>query len=596
MVNNSNDIFLISKTEGVQHTLKISVKLTKTNFPLITFFEKNMMKKYQFVALLICVFAFSSIISAQANKFEGYNIIVDAPDSHKSATCAIRYAPPTTNVIISDLNPSTPMNVKLCEGSTGSLTQNGSTASMRGGNNKWCFRGEDKKYRISFTGDQYSGQVIYDWISTPENPGIYNVRDFGAVGDGRTDDTIAIKSALAFLATRNGGILQFYEGDYVVGGVPNFKGLALPSGVTIQGISGLQSGASTNNVVQKSSTRITLKGDNRAIFRLGECTEKVAVKDIELFAESGRNTYGVEAVGAFISSQGFLFENVVFSNFFRGIYAYGMDVTTKNWQFDYITVDKCRFIYNTDTGIYTDIRNSDWKIEGSLFINPKRTPTQQANSMHFERVTAVLIQDTFGGGFSNALGGTYLNILDSGIITIIGSQTEAMTNSIVYNEVENPYAGDYSYPITIVNSVFDHPIIFKARRTLISTGNFYGPNTFTADERLRVYSTGDRFCYDGLILGCRGQGVPKNFDKATVIFMTGQPGERGIPDRPTFFGTDVQFGAPVQMPTFPQNQLPTGKPNGSMVYCSNCRRDTPTCQAGGSGAPAMVVNGQWSCL
>jgi hypothetical protein len=543
------------------------------------------------------VFIFAFAVTAQNNRFEGYNIILDAPETHKVATCALRYAPSTSNIIISDLNTSTPLNIRPCEGSGTNLTQSGSTATMRAnaGTNKWCFTGEDKKYRISFPGDQFSGQIIYDWTATPENPGIYNVRDFGAVGDGRTDDTLAIKSALAFIATRNGGVLQFSEGEYIVGGVPNFKGLTLPSGITIQGISGLSSGATTNNIIRKSASRITLKGDNRAIFRIGECTEKVALKDIELFGESTRNTYGVEAFGAFLSSQDFVFENVVFNNFFRGIYARGLEITSKGWQFDYIKVINSRFVYNTDAGIFTDVRNSDWKISGSLFLNPRRTPTQNANSMHFERSAMIFIQDTFGGGFPDALGGTFLNILDGANVTVIGSQTEAVTNSFVYNEVENPYAGDYSYPITFVNNIFGNPIIFKARRTFVSTGSLYGGNAFRADERLRVYSTGDRFCYDGLIIGCQG-ATKNNFDRASVMFMTGQPDERGVPGHPAYFGTDVQFGATVQMPSFPFNQLPTGKANGSMVYCSNCRRNTVTCQSGGSGAPAMVVNGQWSCL
>jgi len=232
---------------------------------------------------------------------------------------------------------------------------------------------------------------------------------------------------------------------------------------------------------------------------------------------------------------------------------------------------------------------------GSQFINPKRQAGQNANSMHFERAGMILIQDTYSGGFPNAVGGTFLNILDSGTTTIIGSQAEQMTASLVYNAVGNPSAGDYSYPITIVNSIFDNPIIFKARRTFVSTGSMYGPRTFTADERVRVYSTGDRFCYDGYILGCQG-AANGNFDRATVVFMTGQPSEGQVGARPTFFGTDVQFGAPVQMPMFPVNTLPAGKANGTMVYCTDCRRSTTPCQAGGTGAPAMTVAGRWSCL
>lgn len=548
----------------------------------------------QILLLGFLVTALVAGLSAQ-NKFEGFNILLDVPDTQKAATCAIRYVPPTTVLTITDLNPATPMTLTACNGSGTNLTRAGANYTMRANssNFKWCFQGEDKKYRISFVGDQYTGGVTYEWPATPDERtlGFYNIRDFGAVGDGRTDDTMALRSAFAFIATRNGGQLLFPEGDYLVN-----SPLTLPSGIVIQGVNALHTGAATNNLTQRSTSRITLGGIDRSLFRIGECTEKVSIRDIELYAQNTQNTNGIEAVGAYTSSQGFEFDNVTFNNFNRGIYAHGLSVTNQLWQFDYIKVNKCRFIYNRNAGIYTNVKNSDWKIEGSLFINPPRTPTQRGDSMNFERVGIILIQDTFGGGFINARGGTFINILDNTSITVLNSQTEAMTNSFYYNEANNPYAGDYSYPVTIINSILGDPIVFNARRTLVSTGNLYGPQTFRADERLRVYSTGDRFCYDGYTLGCEGQPSQNGFDKAQVIFMTGQPDDRNIKGNPTVFGTDVQFGGTVQMPTFLQNALPAGKPNGSMVYCSNCRRSTTPCQAGGTGAPAMIVNNQWSCL
>jgi hypothetical protein len=170
-----------------------------------------------------------------------------------------------------------------------------------------------------------------------------------------------------------------------------------------------------------------------------------------------------------------------------------------------------------------------------------------------------------------------------------------MTNSIVYNAVNNPGAGDLSYPIVMVNAVFDDPIIFNARRTLVSTGGSYGPRTFRLDERTRVYSTGDRFCYDGSTLGCIG-GTKENFGKATVVFMTGQPGEGTVPGHPTYFGTDIELGGALKAQPFTANALPAGKPDGSLVYCTNCRRSSTPCQAGGTGAPAMMIGGAWSCL
>lgn len=564
------------------------------------------MKKF-ILSLAFVLFVLSAQAFAQ-NRFEGYNIFLDAPETHRQSICATRYVPPTTDIIISDLNPATPMNVKPCGGgNTGArVSQSSSSTAVANASQtdyKWCFEGEDKRYRISFKGDQFSGNktYVYDWIATPEakNLGNYNVRDFGAAGDGRTDDTIAFQSALAFMTVHNGGILNVPEGDYVVSAP-----LTLASGITIQGVNGLPTSYPTNNVNVKNPTRIRLSGTRRALFRIGECTYKVALKNLELYADSNDGTYGVEAVGGYTASQDISFEQVSFSLLNRGIYVHGLEHVNFAWQFDYIKVRNCLFIYNRDAGIYVKARNSGWTIEGTFFMNPKRQPGQNADSIYMAHASGLLVQNTYSGGFAGSIGGTFLNIVDCGNITVIQSQAEAMTNAFVYNEPEFPYHGDYSYPIVFINNSFGDRVDFRGRRTFISTGNQYLGNTFKAGPELRVYSTGDRFCYDGTTLGCGNTAkVSGNvdrstvFDRATVVFMTGQPDDsKGVKGHPTFFGTEVQFGAPVQMPSLLQNQLPQGKSNGSMVYCSNCRRSTTPCQAGGAGAPAMMVGGQWSCL
>lgn len=547
------------------------------------------------ILISIAITVFVSAVAAQ-NKFEGYNVILDVPTTQRATACALRFAPPTTSIIVRDLDLSTPMKLAPCSGSGTSVQQaSAQSATIRANQEtfQWCFTGEDKQYRISFSGDQFSGPVTYNWIATPEarELGTYNIRDFGAIGDGRTDDTIAVKSAVAYIASRNGGTLKFPDGDYVV-----TAPVALPSAITIEGTNGLASNSPTSDHPRKNPVRITLSGQNRALFRIGECVEKVTIRDIELYAQSNENTYGIEAVGAYNSSQDFYFERVIFNNFFRGINAYGLPQTNLNWQFDYVKLNACRFVFNRDAGIYTNIRNTDWKIEGTVFINPAKRAGQNADSMHFERAAGILIQDTFGGGFAGAIGGTFIDILDSGGMTIIGSSTEAMTNSLVYNAVQNPLAGNYSDPITIIDSAFGNPIIFNARRTFVSTGNRYGGDTFRADDKLRIYSTGDRFCYDGYIVASCSGAQEKNFDRATVVFMAGQPPEGNVQGRPAIFGTDVQFNSPIQLPSFQQNALPPGKPSGSLVYCANCRRSTTPCQSGGGGAPAMMIGGAWSCL
>jgi Endopolygalacturonase len=550
-----------------------------------------MLKKFSLLPLLVLSFVATAF---SQNRFEGNNILLDVPENQRSAACAIRYVPPTTEIRITDLDTRTPMKISQCPGSGSNVTQSGSTAIVRANPStyKWCFQGEDKRYRISFTGDQISGnaQIVYNWIATPETPGVYNVKDFGAVGDGSTDDTIAIKSALAFITTRNGGTLQFPEGDFIV-----TSPIVLPSGIVIQGVGSIYTKAPTNNINQRSASRIRLRGTRRSIFRIGECTERVTVRDIELYADSTDNTVGVEAVGAYNSSQDIFFERVVFNNFHRGIYVRGLPQTNYGWQCDFIKVKQCRFIYNTDAGIYSYARNSAWKIEGSFFLCPQRTASQRGDAMTFWYAGLVQIQDTFGGGVG-VRGGAFINVVDNSVLTVMGSQAESMTHSFVYNDPAIQYHGDYSYPVTFINNIFGDPIEFKGRRTFVSTGNLYGPKTFIADPSVRVYSTGDRFCYDGNIVGCQSTGTRNNFDRATLVMMTAQPTDGSVQGHPTFFGTDVQFGAPVQLPNFMQNQLPAGKSNGSMVYCTNCRRNTTPCQAGGNGAPAMVVGGQWSCL
>lgn len=554
------------------------------------------MKKFKvLLPLLFCL-----VINTFAqNKFEGMNILLNVPTDHKALTCALRYVPPSTAITITDLNPSTPMRVSSCSGSGfagegATIAQAGaSTATLRASNSdyKWCFQGEDKMYRFTFQGDSHTGPITYNWIATPDEKtrGFYNIKDFGAKGDGTTDDTTALRSAFAYVAWRNGGVLTFPEGDYLV-----TQTLALPSNITIQGVSGVESNAPTGNYTQRNSTRIKLRGSNLALFRIGECTQSIVMKDIELFAEGNENTYGVEGVGAFNSAQDFYFQRVTFHNFFRGIYAHGLPQTNLGWQFDYVRIDHCRFIYNRDAGIYVNSRNSDWNIMDSLFQMPKKQPGWESDGIHLERVMMVLIQNSFGGGVGGNRGGTFLNILDSQGLSVINCETENMEYTLRYNAVDNPGAGDFSVPMLLMNNMFAEAIEFKARRTLVSTGNYYGGNTFKANEWLRVYSTGDRFCLDGIIAGCRGTGE-NGFDKATVIFRTGQPAEGNVRGYPTYFGTDVQFAAPPQVPNFALNALPN-KPNGSMVYCTNCRRNSTPCQAGGTGAPAMVVNSQWSCL
>ena len=47
----------------------------------------------------------------------------------------------------------------------------------------------------------------------------FNVRTFGAVGDGKTKDTAAVQKALDTCAVNGGGEVLFPAGDYLIGSI-----------------------------------------------------------------------------------------------------------------------------------------------------------------------------------------------------------------------------------------------------------------------------------------------------------------------------------------------------------------------------------------
>ncbi|GGA39901.1 glycosyl hydrolase family 28-related protein [Dyella nitratireducens] len=74
-----------------------------------------------------------------------------------------------------------------------------------------------------------------------------------AVGDGKTDDTAAFKSALAATGAAGGGVIYVPAGQYVISGI-----LALPHGTTLEGDG---EGATTIESTLQGSPTLILQGD-----------------------------------------------------------------------------------------------------------------------------------------------------------------------------------------------------------------------------------------------------------------------------------------------------------------------------------------------
>lgn len=83
-----------------------------------------------------------------------------------------------------------------------------------------------------------------------KNADTVSVKDFGAVGDGATDDTAAIAAAIAALPA-TGGLVYFPAGDYRI---TSFPSLNLKYGIVLLGEAGLSPGAQTRTSIRYSGT------------------------------------------------------------------------------------------------------------------------------------------------------------------------------------------------------------------------------------------------------------------------------------------------------------------------------------------------------
>src|SRR5258705_2535398 len=63
------------------------------------------------------------------------------------------------------------------------------------------------------------------------NPDLYSVREYGAVGDGKTDDTVAFQKALDAAKQAGGGVVYAPRGNYFFSGHLN-----VPGALTLKGM------------------------------------------------------------------------------------------------------------------------------------------------------------------------------------------------------------------------------------------------------------------------------------------------------------------------------------------------------------------------
>lgn len=167
-------------------------------------------------------------------------------------------------------------------------------------------------------------EVYGDVASGPKSAkgDVTSVRDFGAVGDGVTDDTVAINKALN---ATSGGILYFPSGTYVIS-----KGVRVRSNTHVVG-DGKTSIIIAKEGTTRGSTMLKLENNSNVVF------DNICV--------SGNSSVNYENMDAQ-----------------DGIHL--LDI----WNSDTVTVKNCYFIDNIYTGI-RDINSSNITVENCTFKN-----------------------------------------------------------------------------------------------------------------------------------------------------------------------------------------------------------------------------------
>ncbi len=541
----------------------------------------DLVTRFAFAAAVLLVLA-AAAAAQQTNRFDGYAIELNADNS---IACSMRFvadetAKMTVQVFEAGTEGRTPAaNISQCGGSR--VSGNNVTAS--GEDKSFCFQGPAKVYEVKF-----SNGKTWLWPAVSSETGFYNVKDFRPVKRGTdgsltpvepADYTSTIKNAMVYLAARQGGVLRFPEGDYVVGTTDgntrdaSYDGITVPSGVTIEGVSGNFSTPATNLPNKRGASRVRLRHPDQTIFRLGNCTNFVTIKNLELlsnvalYGEARREqkgTVGIEARGIWPlnradgwktnnSSLFIRFEGLTFQEFETGLKVHNVNGEKcdpqkqfcNGWNFDYIKVDQSFFINNA-TGIYIDTGNTDWKITNTVFNGlASRAP---GTGIYVRRGGMMLVEQSFGAGYDygSLIGGPFIDVYYLGALTVINSGAERSQLSMRFAEG----GGASSTVLTIVGSIFSDPMELNGRINLTSTGNLYTARTFRAGPNVKITSMGDKFCMDPLINpgGClndagRTDNNPK-FNDGHIMFQTGRmPEGKGadvIGRQPNFFGYDVE--------------------------------------------------------
>lgn len=310
-----------------------------------------------------------------------------------------------------------------------------------------------------------------------------SVKDFGAVGDGTTDDTNAFKNALT--AISDGGTLLIPVGRYKLTDT-----LTLKTGITIQGQGNADRTFGIPNTSAVSSY-IFQTTANKSVFAIGGNTRQLRIKNVSLAISLNPSLTPSSTINGIVmsdtynhSSTDIVISECSFYNFNKAIWCYDNALPhpgTPDWQCDDVTISQCSFYMNTN-GIYLNTNNADaWTLINTDFFNG-----DNAYGIVFNRSGTFTAMNCFGGQITSTSPVNAYGIYVGGDALI---DTSKFINCQWENSTAMLYVATTYYPNQPVGElkiIFDSCEV-EADVTLAAACNFV---SFSSRYTKNVYVTG----------------------------------------------------------------------------------------------------------
>jgi len=304
---------------------------------------------------------------------------------------------------------------------------------------------------------------------TTGSTGVFSVLDYGATGDGETDDTDAIQAAIDAAAV-SGGTVVLPPGDYLI-----TAALEMANRVSLRGT------VAGSEVTPFPGVTITPTTNGQTAILLPATPypgiQAVTFSDFTIVGDATANGYvGIEMRGSFGVDvcAGVTFERLHFYKIDTAIWS---NALTTGWDNSQIRVVQCR-TDEVNTAVHLTSPNNDlWTIDNCTF-------NFFDAGIHLEASGFVSITNSCGGAVSGNADSSYILADNNGPLTVISSQAESIDH--FYRMADG--ASSNPCPQTFIGCVANGPFTLTNNRKLVLIGcqNIGGPINDASTDSLII--------------------------------------------------------------------------------------------------------------